>query len=67
MQQIRIAGVDGLSHGEGRRFVCEWMEGCSMNQWFLKSRLAEALAVHGPGSHWMEKRAMERSQQVATA
>lgn len=38
-----------------------------MNQWFLKSRLAEALAVHGPGSHWLEKRAMERSQQVATA
>lgn len=32
-----------------------------MNRWFLKARLAEALAIHGQGSHWIETRPLERA------
>lgn len=67
MKQIRIASVEAVSEIEGQRFVCEWMEGSLMNRWFLKARLAEALSVHGAESHWLETRAMERSQLLTTA
>ena len=67
MKQIRIASVGTVSEAEGRRFVCEWMEGSLMNKWFLKARLADALAVHGVDSHWIEARAIERGQQPTMA
>lgn len=54
MPQIRIASVSNLPQGHGRRFVSEWMESCQMNRWLLKNRLHEALAVHGPQTHWVE-------------
>lgn len=31
-----------------------------MNRWFLKTRLAEALAAHGPDSHRLETRPLPR-------
>lgn len=46
----------GLVPSDGQHFVCEWMEASSMNRWFLKTRLAEAVRSHGDGSHWIEFR-----------
>lgn len=54
MQRIRIASVSNLPQGHGQRFASEWMESCQMNRWLLKNRLHEALAVHGPQTHWLE-------------
>ncbi|KQP19287.1 hypothetical protein [Pseudorhodoferax sp. Leaf265] len=56
MKQIRISGTGDVVRIEGQRFVCEWMEASLMNRWLLKIRLAEALAAHGEGSHWVEMR-----------
>ena len=38
-----------------------------MNRWFLKSRLAEALAAHGPNSHWVETRDKQEIREPAVA
>lgn len=38
-----------------------------MNQWFLKSRLAEALAAQGPGSHRIESREKPRVEEGVAA
>lgn len=62
MQQIRISRSADLASTDGRRFDCQWMEACQMNQWLLKARLAEALALHGPDSHWIETRPLQRTQ-----
>ncbi|MGC3987540.1 MAG: hypothetical protein QM777_24020 [Pseudorhodoferax sp.] len=62
MQQIRISRAARLAPTDGRRFDCQWMEACQMNRWFLKARLAEALALHGPDSHWLETRPLPRGQ-----
>lgn len=56
MKQIRIARENGLSGTATPRFTCEWMEASLMNRWLLKTRLTEALAEYGPGSHWIETR-----------
>lgn len=61
MQQIRISRAAALPAPDGQRFDCQWMEACQMNRWFLKARLAEALAIHGQGSHWIETRPLERA------
>ncbi len=65
MQQIRIASTRGISSTDGQRFVCEWMEASLMNRWFLKTRLAEAVALHGPESHWVETREKVRVEELA--
>jgi len=67
MKQIRISGTGGVARIDGQRFVCEWMEASLMNRWLLKIRLAEALAAHGEGSHWVETRDKELAQEPATA
>lgn len=67
MKQIRIASLGGFTNREGQRFVCEWMEASLMNRWFLKSRLAEALAAHGPNSHWVETRDKQEIREPAVA
>ncbi|WP_156373276.1 hypothetical protein [Pseudorhodoferax sp. Leaf267] len=56
MQQVRIARKEGRTFADARRFVSEWMEASSMNRWFLRARLSDALEVHGEGSHWIEVR-----------
>lgn len=61
MQQIRITSKTGPVHPKGPRFVCEWMEASQMNRWFLRSRLAEAIAACGPESHWIETRPTVRA------
>nr|WP_145545801.1 hypothetical protein [Variovorax boronicumulans] len=61
MQQIRITRSAEVSAAEGRRFDCQWMEACQMNRWLLKARLAEALALHGPDSHRIETRPLQRT------
>jgi hypothetical protein len=61
MQQIRISCPAELPSPDGRRFDCQWMEASQMNRWFLKARLAEALAAHGPDSHWIETRPLNRA------
>lgn len=38
-----------------------------MNRWFLKARLAEALATYGPDSHWLETRPLQRAEQPLPA
>jgi hypothetical protein len=56
MEQIRISSTATALPVDGRRFVCEWMEASQMNRWFLKARLADAIASCEPGSHWLETR-----------
>ena len=67
MQQIRISRAADLATTDGRRFDCQWMEACQMNRWFLKARLAEALALHGPQSHWIETRPMQPARMPLQA
>jgi len=67
MKQIRISSTREVAQNQGQRFVCEWMEGSLMNRWLLKNRLAEALEVHGEGSHWVESRDTEHVRQAAPA
>ncbi len=67
MQQIRISRRRDVPDVDGRSFSCEWMEACQMNRWFLKTRLAEALAAHGPESHWIESRPKAGVEQFAVA
>ena len=67
MKQIRISGTGNVALFERERFVCEWMEASLMNRWLLKIRLAEAVAAHGEGSHWVETRDKETVHQPATA
>lgn len=43
------------------------MEGSMMNRWFLKARLAEALAAHGLDTHWIETRDKPRVEDVVPA
>jgi hypothetical protein len=64
MQQIRISSNTTASSAGVGRFDCEWMEACTMNQWFLKARLAEALAAQGPGSHRIESRDKPRAEEA---
>ncbi|KQP14523.1 hypothetical protein [Pseudorhodoferax sp. Leaf265] len=63
MQQIRISSGESFISGK-RRFDCEWMEGSQMNRWLLRARLAEALAEHGPHSHWLETRLKSEAAQA---
>ena len=65
MQQIRISCNTTASSAGLGRFDCEWMEACTMNHWFLKARLAEALAAQGPGSHRLESRDKPRGEEGA--
>lgn len=68
MKQIRIASTREVAqNNQGQRFVCEWMEGSLMNRWLLKNRLAEALEVHGTGSHWVEVRDAHPVRHTAPA
>jgi hypothetical protein len=67
MKQIRIASTQVHAREPGQRFVCEWMEGSLMNRWLLKNRLAEALQMHGPESHWIETRDTHAVRQTAAA
>lgn len=64
MQQIRISCAAGSVQDNCRRFDCEWMEGSQMNRWLLRARLAEALAAHGPHSHWLETRLKSEAAQA---
>lgn len=63
MQQIRISSNTPAPSASAGRFDCEWMEACTMNQWFLKARLAEALAALGPDSHRLESREKPRGEE----
>lgn len=56
MKQIRIVRTGGIGMTDGRRFACEWMEASLNNRWFLRTRLDEALRVHGHGTHRIEIR-----------
>lgn len=67
MKQIRISSHVERPPSKGQQFVCEWMEASLMNRWLLKIRLAEALAAHGEGSHWVETRDKDAVREVATA
>lgn len=67
MKQIRIAHKDTNTPVGGPRYVCEWMEASSMNRWFLKTRLAEALQTHGDGSHWIETREKAQARELEPA
>lgn len=67
MKQIRISSTREVAQQQGQRFVCEWMEASLMNRWLLKNRLAEAVEVHGAGSHWVESRDIQPVRQAATA
>lgn len=67
MQQIRIARRPGVPLIDGQRFGSDWMEACQMNRWLLRNRLAEALAAHGPDSHWIETRTLKRTAQLLAA
>jgi hypothetical protein len=67
MQQIRISSAEQVAARTGRRFDCQWMEACQMNRWFLKARLAEALATHGPDSHWIETRPLAPAERARSA
>ncbi|MGC3983992.1 MAG: hypothetical protein QM777_04255 [Pseudorhodoferax sp.] len=67
MKQIRIASTREVAQNQGQRFVCEWMEGSLMNRWLLKNRLAEALEMHGAGSHWVEVRDTQTVREAAPA
>nr|WP_145552307.1 hypothetical protein [Variovorax boronicumulans] len=66
MKQVRIA-ASLTAQLPTDRFTCEWMEGSMMNRWFLKSRLAEALAAHGQDTHWIETRDKPRVEEAALA
>lgn len=66
LQQIRIACDAPSVRSNGRRFDCEWMEGSQMNRWLLRARLAEALAEHGPHSHWLEARLKSEAAQAVS-
>jgi hypothetical protein len=66
MKQVRIA-TSLTAQLPTERFTCEWMEGSMMNRWLLKSRLAEALAAHGPDTHWIETRDKPRVEEAALA
>lgn len=74
MKQIRIAQAEPAK-SDDRRFACEWMEASLNNRWFLKTRLAEALRVHGPDTHQIELRdkvtgkalALDRTQDMPAA
>ena len=57
MNQIRIAHDQKVALANGR-FSTAWMVASTMNLWLLKARLAEALAWHGAGSHWIETQAV---------
>jgi hypothetical protein len=57
MNQIRIAHDEKVAPAKAR-FSTSWMVASSMNLWLLKARLAEALARHGAGSHWIESHAV---------
>lgn len=66
MKQIRVVKVGDVETAMGPQFTCEWMEGCAMNRWLLRARLAEALATHGPSSYALETREkVRRSDAVA--
>lgn len=67
MKQIRIVRDSGSVEGEDSRFTCEWMEASLMNRWLLKTRLDEALARHGAGSHRIESRDKQQTQQSVGA
>lgn len=67
MEQIRIASTQVQVSESGQRFVCEWMAGSLMNRWLLKNRLAEALRLHGPDSHWIETRDTHAVRETAAA
>lgn len=67
MKQIRISSTNDICRAEGQPFICGWMEASLMNRWLLKIRLAEALAAHGEGSHWVETRDSERAPAPSTA
>lgn len=67
MQQIRVVRSPGVPLIDGQSFACEWMEDCQMNRWLLKARLAEAITAYGPESHWIDRRTVERSEQLASA
>ncbi len=67
MKQIRISSHVESPPSNGQRFACEWMEASLMNRWLLKIRLAEALAAHGEGSHWVETRDKDLVREVAPA
>jgi hypothetical protein len=64
MQQIRISCDGQAVRADSRRFDCGWMEGSQMNRWLLRARLAEALATHGPHSHWLETRLKSEAAQA---
>ncbi|GHD04356.1 hypothetical protein GCM10007320_65150 [Pseudorhodoferax aquiterrae] len=66
MKQVRIA-TSLPTQLPTERFSCEWMEGSMMNRWFLKARLAEALAAHGLDTHWIETRDKPRVEDVVPA
>lgn len=55
MKQVRIASSLSSLPIE-QRFTCEWMEASTMNRWFLKARLADAVCMHGERTHWIETR-----------
>lgn len=67
MKQIRIVEVAGFAQPDGKPFHCEWMEASLNNRWFLKTRLAEALCVHGPDTHQVELRDKVAHPMPATA
>lgn len=49
------------------RFTCEWMEASLMNRWLLRTRLEEALARHGAGSHRIELRDKQTASESVAA
>ncbi|GHC91493.1 hypothetical protein GCM10007320_40550 [Pseudorhodoferax aquiterrae] len=67
VQQIRISCDANSLHVGQRRFDCEWMEGSQMNRWLLRERLAQALAAHGPHSHWLETRLKSEAARAISA
>jgi hypothetical protein len=63
MNQIRIAHDEEVAPVK-ERFSTAWMVASSMNLWLLRARLAEALARHGSGSHWIETYAVAHGEHT---
>lgn len=67
MKQIRIARNVSVYASCGPRFTSEWMAASWLNRWFLRTRVAEALHVHGDGTHWIETREYQHTPEMRAA